>query len=302
MFHARAITLIILCAACFFSVPFASASVDYHLTVDLGGHGTVTMTEIMPEFSVLPSGSSFGYGVASVGVLDGLEEGWFIWGAVVEVVISSDVGSNSSTTRYLYDWATGVGDGAYTGSDAVFRVTMNSDIDEKIGWLTQYLVTFARSGLGVDVVAASTVVVVDGVPKMNPELPFSTWKDADGLVSYSYSSIVTGASGYYDWASTGGLGQTLRSNAFNVVGSGTVTGTYTARGGPTTVTTTVTTTIATTIGTPSLELSPLSVGTLLFTLEGWGAGSIYGVANIAIALLAILMIVVLLVWRRRRNE
>ena len=56
-------------------------------------------------------------------------------------------------------------------------------------YVTQYLVTFAQSGL--DSTASGTVVTANGTAKVFADLPYALWVDNGAGVPYSYSSIVS---------------------------------------------------------------------------------------------------------------
>ena len=91
---------------------------QYQLTMTLNGHGVSNVT----------AGA------------------WYNSGVVVGIRISGD-SSNSSSTRYLYNGATGSGTGGYTGASQTFQVTTNAPIAESIAWQTQYsLTTSAGTG------------------------------------------------------------------------------------------------------------------------------------------------------------
>ncbi len=96
---------------------------------------------------------------------------------------------------------------------------------------TQYLVTFAQSGLGDDATGTTLRVDIQSPPQFleltGSFVSQSCWVDAGKGVKYTYISPVSGgAATKYVWAVTSGFGQTAVNNMFTVEAPGTLTGHY----------------------------------------------------------------------------
>ncbi len=87
-------------------------SKQYYLTVDSGGHGTVT------------------------------GQGWYNAGSTATFSVNPTTISGTSGSRFIFVGWSGTGSGSYSGSAASFSVTMNSPIKEVAVWKTQYQATF----------------------------------------------------------------------------------------------------------------------------------------------------------------
>lgn len=159
--------LIVILGACVAVVP-ARASIDVPLYVELNGHGSYVLNP-PPVY-----------------------EDYYFWGDTVEITITGDDVSNSSSTRYLYDGVVGEGSGSYTGGAMVFHVTMNEEIFEDVHWRVQYLVVFDASGLTGDT-GLNTVVTVGGSSKVQADLPFAAWYDFGAVAAFTYTATVAGA-------------------------------------------------------------------------------------------------------------
>lgn len=94
-----------------------------------------------------------------------------------------------------------------------------------VNYYKQFQVSFATSGIGSDT-GSNPVVKVAGVNKTQSLLPYTAWYNASFSLSYQFYSPVVGTGSSYPWSSTTGLGQTLQSNTFTVIQTGTVTGSY----------------------------------------------------------------------------
>ena len=78
---------------------------------------------------------------------------------------------------------------AKTSSDAS-PLVVSSSITVVGSYKTQFLVTFAHSGLSND--ATGTIVTIEGNPAIYSDLPFNVWVDAfTGSLSYSYAPTVS---------------------------------------------------------------------------------------------------------------
>jgi hypothetical protein len=105
------------------------------------------------------------------------------------------------------------------GSSSPITVTGPATITGN--YVTQYLVTFARTGLDSD--ATGTVVTVNASAKTFANLPFIWWVDAGSSVSYSYSSIVSSSAQGKQFRLNSVSGA---SSPFTVTASVTLTGSY----------------------------------------------------------------------------
>jgi uncharacterized membrane protein len=100
-------------------------------------------------------------------------------------------------------------------------ITVSGPVTVAGNYVTQYLVTFAQTGL--DSTATGTVVTVNGSAKTFADLPYNWWVDSGATVTYSYSSIVSSSITDKQFRLTGvycPLGQ------FVVTGPVTITGGY----------------------------------------------------------------------------
>jgi len=100
-------------------------------------------------------------------------------------------------------------------------ITVTGPVTVTGNYVTQYLVTFAQTGL--DSTATGTIVTVNGTAKTYLALPYSYWVDSGSIVSYSYSSIVSSSSAAkrFRLGSTSGA-----SSPITVAVPTTVTGNY----------------------------------------------------------------------------
>lgn len=73
-----------------------------------------------------------------------------------------------------------------TGPSSPIVVTSPASVSAN--YVTQYLVTFAQTGL--DATATGTVVTVNGSAKTYGQLSFNWWVDSSSVITYSYSSTV----------------------------------------------------------------------------------------------------------------
>lgn len=117
-------------------------------------------------------------------------DGSYIEGTVVTITFTELIFPEMAYTRFVYDGVVGYGDGSYTGSDASFQVTMNSEIIEEVDWQIQYQVDFETAGIS-GATGSAIIVTIDGVPKTAADLPFIGWYDSGAVVSYTYSSPVS---------------------------------------------------------------------------------------------------------------
>ena len=104
---------------------------------------------------------------------------WVDSGSSVTYSYSSPVSSTVTGKRYRLN--------GVTGPSSPITVTGPATV---VGnYVTQYMVTFAQTGL--DSTATGTVVTVNSSAKIYSNLPYSFWADYGSSVTYSYSSIVS---------------------------------------------------------------------------------------------------------------
>ncbi|MCJ7423028.1 PKD domain-containing protein [Candidatus Bathyarchaeota archaeon] len=104
---------------------------------------------------------------------------WVDSGSSFTYSYASTVTSTTTGKRYRQT--------SVTGPASPF--TVSSPVTVAGNYVTQYLVTFAQSGL--DSTATGTVVTVNSSTKAHTDLPFGWWVDTGSTVTYSYSSIVS---------------------------------------------------------------------------------------------------------------
>jgi hypothetical protein len=91
-------------------------------------------------------------------------------------------------------------------------------------YVTQYLVTFAQSGL--DSTASGTIVTVNGTAKIFSELSYSTWVDNGSSITYLYTSTVPSSVSGKQFRLNSVTGS---SSPITVTGPTTITGNYVAQ-------------------------------------------------------------------------
>lgn len=104
---------------------------------------------------------------------------WVNGGSSVTYSYSSTVTSSVTGKRFRL--------GSTSGPSS--PITVTGPVTVTGNYVTQYLVTFAQTGL--DSTATGTVVTVNGSAKAYGGLPYSFWADSGSWVTYSYNSIVT---------------------------------------------------------------------------------------------------------------
>jgi len=96
------------------------------------------------------------------------------------------VDHENGTHRVFTHWSGDASGTNYAQSDPIY---MDGPKTATANWKTQYLVTFAQTGL--DATATGTVVTVNGDTKTFSDLPYTTWVDSGDSISYSYSDPVS---------------------------------------------------------------------------------------------------------------
>ncbi|MEM4732975.1 MAG: PKD domain-containing protein, partial [Candidatus Bathyarchaeia archaeon] len=135
---------------------------------------------------------------------------WVNSGSSVTYSYSSPVSSSVSGKQFRL--------GSVSGPASPITVSCPTTVTGN--YVTQYLVTFAQTGLGAD--ATGTVVTVNGSAKTYTDLPYSFWVDCGSTVVYAYTDMVGGGAGKrYRLDSVTGP-----SSPVTVTGPATVTGNY----------------------------------------------------------------------------
>jgi PKD repeat protein len=160
---------------------------------------------------------------APLGILTIPGEGWYDNGTHVNLdalaYVPDENGDNSQ--RYKFDfWDI---DGSDVKGNPV-DVLMTANHTATARYVTQYLITFAHTGL--DSIASNTVVTVNGTPKTFADLPFLLWADNGSSVTYDYNAVVSSTivDNRFRLDHIGSP-----QSPFTVTGPETVTGHYTAQ-------------------------------------------------------------------------
>jgi len=104
---------------------------------------------------------------------------WVDTGSILTYSYSATVSSTIASKQYRLDSVTG----------PASPITVTADTTITGNYVTQYLVTFAQTGL--DSTATGTVLTVNGDAKELNDLPFTVWVDSGDSVTYSYSGTVS---------------------------------------------------------------------------------------------------------------
>ena len=100
-------------------------------------------------------------------------------------------------------------------------ITVTGAVTVTGNFVTQYLVTFAQTGL--DGTATGTVVTVNGNAKAYSNLPYGLWVDSGSSVTYSYGSIVSSSVSGKQFRLSSVTGS---SSPLTIAGPATITGNY----------------------------------------------------------------------------
>ena len=136
---------------------------------------------------------------------------WVDSGGSVTYSYSSPVSSSVSGKRFRLNSVSG----------PTSPITVSGPVTVTGNYVTQYLVTFAQTGL--DSTAIGTVVTVNGSAKTYSGLPFNWWVDCGATVTYSYSSTVSSSVTDKQFMLTG---VNCPPSQFVVTGPVTITGSY----------------------------------------------------------------------------
>ena len=179
-------------------------------------NATITMNSAITETASwklqyqLTLNSAYG----SAGSIGG-NGGWFDAGSRAYAVITPTTVAGTTGTHYVF---TGWGSDASGTTSTSNAIIMDGPKTATANWTTQYLVTFAQSGLGSD--ATGTLATVGGSAVST--LPYTVWVNAStGSIPYSFVTTVPGATGV-QYAKT----STDASPVTGLAGPLTVTGSY----------------------------------------------------------------------------
>jgi uncharacterized membrane protein YdcZ (DUF606 family) len=153
-------------------------------------------------------------------------QGWYNTGdyATVETPQYIDIVSGSSRYNFI-GWTTGNMTEITSSTSPLTTVLMDKAKTVTANYVTQYNITFDKSGVGSDF--TGTVVDIDGTNYSYIGLPAVFWWDANSAHNFTYQSplIVNPSAEQYVWISTTGL-STLESDTIEATTSGTITGNY----------------------------------------------------------------------------
>jgi len=113
-------------------------------------------------------------------------EGWYDEGDTAYATVTPLTVPGLTGVQYVFTYWSEDASGNSSPSDPII---MDGPKTAVANWKTQYLVTFAQTGL--DATATGTVVTVNGDTNTFSDLPYTTWVDSDGPISYSYSDLVS---------------------------------------------------------------------------------------------------------------
>ena len=112
-------------------------------------------------------------------------QGWYDNGTTAYATLNTSLVDHGNGTRRVFtNWN---GDASGTNYSQSNPITMNSAKTAVATWKTQYAVTFTHSGL--DSSATGTVVTVNGAPVTYSQLPYTSWTDSGGSVTYSHGNV-----------------------------------------------------------------------------------------------------------------
>lgn len=148
---------------------------------------------------------------------------WGDRGSNLTVSVTSPADDNGIGTRYRCTGWTGTGSPPASGTGTSTTFTITEPSSRTWNWITQYLVTFGQTGVGVDF--TGTVVTIDSVSYDRSGSSF--WWDSGSIHTFAYQSplTVSPSTNQYVWTSTAGL-SILQSDSITVTNTGSVTGSY----------------------------------------------------------------------------
>jgi uncharacterized repeat protein (TIGR02543 family) len=173
----------------------ATWTTQYFLTVDNGGHGTAG------------------------------GEGWYDAGDNAQATISPLTVAGTEGTQYVFAGWSGDASGSGSPSD---NIVIDEPKTATATWTTQYLVTFAQSGLGSDadatVVTGSITSPAQSVSLADNFSDTSYWADAGSTLTYGFATPVASSTVNKQYALT--TPPPSPASPITVGGPLTVTGTY----------------------------------------------------------------------------
>ena len=138
---------------------------------------------------------------------------WYVSGSVVNYMFASPVSSSVAGKRFV-----SIGPSPTPASP----ITVSGPATVTGTYKTQFEITFAQAGIGVD--STGTVVTVAGSPKTAADLSFTDWFDEGASVNYLFANAVTSTVAHKRYALT--TPDPTPATGFAVSSAVTVTGTY----------------------------------------------------------------------------
>ncbi len=159
------------------------------------------------------------------GVASPSGEGWYNANTYATISTPATVDIVPGASRYKFNgWTTADMPEITNASATTTTVFMDKAKTTTANYLTQYAITFDKSGIGTDFNGA--VVSIDGTNYTRLNLPTSFWWNSGSSHLFSfYSPLVVDMSKQYAWTSTSGL-STLQSGTLTVTSAGSVVGNY----------------------------------------------------------------------------
>jgi hypothetical protein len=159
------------------------------------------------------------------GVTSPSGEGWYDANAYASISTPATVDIVPGASRYKFNgWTTADMPEITNASATTTTVFMDKAKTTTANYLTQYAITFDKSGIGPDFNGA--IASIDGTNYTRLNLPASFWWNSGSSHTFSfYSPLIVDASKQYVWSLTSGL-STLQSGTLTVTSSGSITGNY----------------------------------------------------------------------------
>src|SRR5271157_5376646 len=189
------------------------------ITVSMNGNHTATAHYVLQYLVTFGQTGLLSGATGTVVTVNGGAQGysnlpftmWVDNGASVTYSYNSIVASSVSGQQFRLN--------SISGPASPITVTSAATVTGT--YVTQYLITFAQTGL--DGTATGTVVTVNGNAKVYSNLPFGLWVDCGSSVTYSYGSIVSSSVSGKQFRLSSSTGP---SSPISVAGPATITGNY----------------------------------------------------------------------------
>lgn len=159
------------------------------------------------------------------GVASPSGEGWYDANAYASISTPATVDIVPGSSRYRFNgWTTPDMPEITNASATTTTVFMDKAKTTTANYLTQYAITFDKSGIGTDFDGA--VVAIDGTNYTRLNLPTTFWWNSGSSHTFSFHSpLFVDNSKQYVWSSTSGL-STLQSKTLTITSAGSITGNY----------------------------------------------------------------------------